>query len=192
MKRLNMIAAFVLLSGIAFAQTWNVDKAHAKLGFGITHLMISEVDGTFKTFDATITSSKDDFSDAVFEISADIASINTDNENRDNDLKSETYFNAAKFPKLNFKSTSFKKVDGNKYKLAGDITLKGVTKAIEVDVTVNGPIERKGRDGVAKKVIGLKVSGSFKRTDFGIGGSGGAMLSEEVLIIANGEFSKQM
>ena len=187
-----MIAAFVLLSGIAFAQTWNVDKAHAKLGFGITHLMISEVDGTFKTFDATITSSKDDFSDAVFEISADIASINTDNENRDNDLKSETYFNAAKFPKLNFKSTSFKKVDGNKYKLAGDITLKGVTKAIEVDVTVNGPIERKGRDGVAKKVIGLKVSGSFKRTDFGIGGSGGAMLSEEVLIIANGEFSKQM
>ena len=74
--------------------------------------------------------------------------------------------------------------------MTGDLTLKGVTKSIEMDVIVNGPIERKGRDGVAKKVIGLKVSGSIKRTDFGVGTSGGAMISEDVLIIANGEFSK--
>ena len=79
MKKINILAALVLITGSAFSQSWTVDKAHAKLGFGITHMLISEVDGSFKTYDATITSSKDDYSDAVFEVSADIASINTDN-----------------------------------------------------------------------------------------------------------------
>ena len=104
MKKLNLIAALVLLSVMTFGQTWNVDKSHAKMGFGITHLMISEVDGSFKTFEATITSSKDDLSDAVFDISADIASVNTDNERRDADIKGANYFDAEKFPKLTFYS----------------------------------------------------------------------------------------
>ena len=182
---MNFIAALMLVSAGAMAQAWTVDKAHAKLGFSITHLMISDVDGSFRTYEASITSSKDDFSDAVFDISADIAGINTDNENRDKDLQSEGFFNAAAFPKLTFKSTSFTKVEGNKYKLVGNITIKGVTKPIEMNVVVNGPIDRRG-----KKVIGVKVTGTFKRTDFGVGKPGGAMVSEEVTIIANGEFVK--
>jgi len=191
MKKTVSLAVLLLAITVgASAQAWTVDKSHAKLGFGITHLMISDVEGNFKAFEATITSSKDDFSDAVFEISADIAAIDTDNEMRDKDLQSEGYFDAAKFPKLTFKSTSFTKVEGNKYKLVGDLTLKGVTKPVELNVTINGPIERKGRDGSARKVIGLKVGGTFKRTDFGVGKPGGAMLSEEVTIIANGEFIK--
>lgn len=185
MKKTIAIFALALVAFGVQAQTWNVDKAHAKLGFSITHLMISDVDGNFKTFEATITSSKDDFSDAVFDISADIAGIDTDNENRDKDLNSEGYFNAAAFPKLTFKSTSFTKVEGNKYKLVGDLTIKGVTKPVEMAVTINGPIDRRG-----KKVIGLKVTGMFKRTDFGVGKPGGAMVSEEVTLIANGEFVK--
>ncbi len=185
MKKTIAIFALVIAAFGVQAQTWNVDKAHAKLGFSITHLMISDVEGSFKTFEATITSSKDDLSDAVFDISADIAGIDTDNENRDKDLNSEGYFNAAAFPKLTFKSTSFTKVEGNKYKLVGDLTIKGVTKSVELAVTVNGPIDRRG-----KKVIGLKVTGMFKRTDFGVGKPGGAMLSEEVNLIANGEFVK--
>lgn len=185
MKKTIAILALVLAAFGAQAQAWTVDKAHAKLGFSITHLMISDVDGSFKTFEATITSSKDDFSDAVFEISADIAGIDTDNENRDKDLNSEGYFNAAAFPKLTFKSTSFTKVEGNKYKLVGDLTIKGVTKSVELAVIINGPIDRRG-----KKVIGLKVTGMFKRTDFGVGKPGGAMVSEEVNLIANGEFVK--
>ena len=182
---MNILAVLVFISVSAVAQIWAVDKSHAKLGFGITHLMISEVDGSFKTYEASITSSKDDFSDAVFEISADISGINTDSENRDKDLQSEGYFDAAKFPKLTFKSTSITKGEGNKYKLAGDLTMKGVTKSIQMDVVINGPIDRRG-----KKVIGLKVNGSFNRVDFGVGKPGGAMVSEEVLIIANGEFVK--
>lgn len=185
MKKTIAIFALALVAFGVQAQTWTVDKAHAKLGFSITHLMISDVEGNFKTFEATITSSKDDFSDAVFDISADIAGIDTDNENRDKDLNSEGYFNAAAFPKLTFKSTSFTKVEGNKYKLAGDLTIKGVTKPVELAVTINGPIDRRG-----KKVIGIKVTGMFKRTDFGVGKPGGAMVSEEVNLIANGEFVK--
>ena len=188
MKKINMLAGLILIAGSAFSQTWTVDKSHAKLGFGITHMMLSEVDGSFKAFDATVTASKDDFSDAVFEVSADVTTINTDNDNRDGDLKSDKYFDAAKFPKLSYKSTSFKKVEGNKYKLTGDLTIKGITKPVELDVVISGPVENPRSK---KKMIGLKVSGSFKRTDFGIGGPGGAMLSEEVLLIANGEFVKQ-
>jgi len=185
MKKLNIIAALVFIAATANAQVWAVDKAHAKLGFGITHLMISEVDGQFKTYEASITSAKDDFSDAVFDISADIAGIDTDNEGRDKDLQGEGFFDAAKFPKLSFKSKSITKVEGNKYKLVGDLTMRGVTKPITMDVVINGPIDRRG-----KKVIGIKVTGTFNRVDFGVGKPGGAMLSEEVAIIANGEFVK--
>lgn len=187
MKKINMIAVLLMLAGSATAQTWSADKAHSKLGFGVTHMLISESDGTFRTFDASFTSSKDDFSDAAFEVSADIASINTDNEMRDGDLKSAKYFDAAKFPKLTFKSRSFTKVEGNKYKLSGDLTIKGVTKTVDFDVILNGPIVHPRSK---KPIAGLKVSGTINRTDFGVGGQGGAMLSEEVLIIANGEFIK--
>lgn len=185
MKKINILAALLLVSVGALAQIWNVDKGHSSLGFGITHLMISEVDGSFKSYSATITSSKDDFSDAVFEISADIDSINTGHKGRDKDLRSEGYFDAAKFPKLTFKSTTITKGEGNKYKLVGDLTMKGVTKSIEMDVVINGPIDRRG-----KKVIGLKVTGTFNRAAFGVGKPGSAMVSEEVSIIANGEFVK--
>jgi len=187
MKKLNMIALLLIVTGSAFAQTtWGVDKAHAKLGFGITHMMLAEVDGSFKVYDASITTTKDDFSDAVFDVSADIESINTDNEGRDKDLKSEKYFDVAKFAKLTYKSTSFKKVDGNKYKLTGDLTLHGITKPVELDVVLAGPVTNpRGTK------IGIKATGTFKRTDFGIGGPGGAMLSEEVTLIANGEFAKK-
>ena len=185
MKKQLIFAAFLLVGFAASAQTWTVDKAHSKLGFSITHMMISDVEGNFKTFEASIASVKDDFSDAVFEISADIPAINTDNEGRDKDLQSDRFFDAAKFPKLTFKSTSFTKVEGNKYKLVGDLTMKGVTKPVELQVTINGPIDRRG-----KKVIGIKVAGIIKRTEFGVGGSGNAMVSEEVTLIANGEFVK--
>ena len=182
-----MIAMMLLVTGSAFAQTiWGVDKAHAKLGFGITHMMLAEVDGSFKVYDASITSTKDDFSDAVFDVSADIESINTDNEGRDKDLKGEKYFDVAKFAKLTYKSTSFKKVEGNKFKLTGDLTIKGITKPAELDVVLSGPVTNpRGTK------IGIKATGTFKRTDFGIGGPGGAMLSEEVTLIANGEFAKK-
>ncbi len=186
MKKINILALFVLITGTAVAQVWTVDKSHAKLGFHITHMMLSEVEGSFKSYEATITASKDDLSDAVIEVSADIATIDTDSENRDADLKGDKYFDAAKFPKLTFKSTSFVKVEGNKYKATGDLTMKGITKPVDLEVVLSGPI-----DSPRGKKLGLKVSGVFKRTDYGVGGPGGAMLSDEVHLSANGEFAKK-
>src|ERR1700733_5336646 len=140
MKKMFLLAAGLLMTGTAlFAQTkWKVDKAHAKIGFSVRHMMLSDVDGNFRKFDATIISSKPDFSDAVFEITIDVASINTDNETRDNDLKSDKYFDVAKYPEITFKSTSLEKTGDNVYKVTGNLTMHGVTKSISVELKLNG------------------------------------------------------
>jgi polyisoprenoid-binding protein YceI len=188
MKKIVILFSCILVSVASYAQQWNVDKAHSKVGFTVTHLMLSEVDGNFKTFDATITSSKDDFSDAIFELSADISSVATDNEMRDGHLKKADMFDAEKFPKLTFKSTSITKLDGKKYKLAGNLTIKGVTKPVTLDLTLNG-IGKNMR--TQKPIAGFKLSGTIKRTDFGVGGMPGAVVSEDVEIRAVGEFGKE-
>lgn len=187
MKKITFVAA-LLVSFASFAQTWNVDKAHSKLGFTVTHLMISEVDGNFKTFDATIKSSKEDFSDAVFEVSADVNSLNTDNENRDKDLKGASGFDVEKHPKLTFKSTSISKIDAKKYKLTGDLTLKGVTKPVTLEMTLLGM----GKNmRTQKPKAGFKITGTIKRTDFGVGGMPAAVVGEDVELRAVGEFEQQ-
>ncbi|MDF7816538.1 YceI family protein [Runella sp. MFBS21] len=187
MKKITFVAA-LLVSFASFAQTWNVDKAHSKLGFTVTHLMISEVDGNFKTFDATIKSSKEDFSDAVFEVSADVNSLNTDNDNRDKDLKGASGFDVEKHPKLTFKSTSISKIDAKKYKLTGDLTLKGVTKPVTLEMTLLGM----GKNmRTQKPKAGFKITGTIKRTDFGVGGMPAAVVGEDVELRAVGEFEQQ-
>ena len=120
---------------------WKNDKMHSKLKFTVTHLLVSDVDGLFKNFDVTITATKPDFSDAVFELSADAASINTEVEMRDNDLKSANFFDVATYPKITFKSTSIKPDGQNKYKLTGNLTMHGVTKSVTMDLWYRGTTE---------------------------------------------------
>ncbi|HAK80187.1 MAG TPA: polyisoprenoid-binding protein [Runella sp.] len=189
MKRITLVASALLVSFATFAQTtWKVDKAHAKLGFTVTHLLMSEVDGNFKTFDATITSSKEDFSDASFELTADLATASTDNEGRDAHLKRADMFDVANHPTLTFKSTSISKVADKKYKLNGNLTIKGVTKPVSLDLTLTGV----GKDGRTQKPkVGFKAVGTIKRTDFGVGGMPSAVVSEEVELRALGEFNQQ-
>lgn len=186
----KLIALFTVAALFAFkpvADTWNVDNAHSKLGFSISHMMVSDVEGSFKTFTATITASKEDFTDAVVELSADVASVNTDNDRRDNHLKAPEYFDAAQHPKLTFKSTSFKKVADKKYKVAGNLTLKGITKPVTLDATMRGPV--KGMQG--KTIVGFKVTGTINRKDFDIAAKApAAMLGEEITLNANTEFVK--
>ena len=183
-----MIIAVVMASLTTFDQTWNLDKAHAKLGFSIKHLMVSDVEGGFKSFDATLTSSKEDFTDAVISLTADVNSINTDNEKRDAHLKSADFFDAAKYPTLSFKSKSFTKVSDKNYKLTGDLTMHGITKTVTLDVVYNGTITHP----MSKKLVaGFKISGTFNRSDFGVGEAMTGMLGDEVTLIANAEFIKQ-
>lgn len=189
MKKLNTLILALLVAGAATAQTWNLDKSHAKVGFGITHLLISEVEGSFNSFDIKLTSSKEDFSDAVVEFTADANSVNTNSEDRDKHLKNPDFFEVEKFATLTFKSKSLTRVEGKKYKLTGDLTLHGVTKPVTLDAVVNGPIVHPFNK---KTVAGFKVSGTIKRSDFNFGAKfPGAILSDEVTITANSEFVKQ-
>ena len=189
MKKIILSAASLLLLATAgFSQTWNWDKAHSQLNFGIQHMGINEIDGTFSTVSAKITSSKDDLSDAVVELTADVNSISTGNEQRNNHLKSPDFFDAAKFGTLTFKSTSFKKTSGKNYEVTGDLTLHGVTKSVVLTATFNGTIV----NPQSKKTVGgFKVTGTIKRTDFGIAtGFPATMLGDEVALNANAEFVK--
>jgi polyisoprenoid-binding protein YceI len=185
MKKFILSVAAALVSTLTFAQDWVLDKSHANVGFSIVHLKISEVDGSFGKFDAKMTSSKEDFTDAVFEFTAEASSINTGNERRDGHLRSDDYFAAEKFPTLSFKSTSVKKVSGNNYQIVGNLTMRGVTKPLTLNATIRGPIE--GRQG--KKIVGIKATGTVNRVEFGVGKSGAAV-DDEVEIKVSGEFSK--
>jgi polyisoprenoid-binding protein YceI len=188
MKKINTLIVALFVAGTAMAQTWTLDKAHSKLGFGVTHLLVSEVEGSINSFDAKITSSKDDLSDAVIELTADVASINTNNENRDKHLKSPDFFDAEKFAQITFKSKSFTKVEGKKYKATGDLTMHGVTKTVTLDVTFNGTATHPYNK---KTIAGFKASGTIKRSDFTVGGgTPAAVVSDEVMIVANAEFVK--
>jgi len=187
MKKINVLFAMLLLATGVFAQTtYKVDKNHSKLGFAITHMMISEVEGQFNSFDATFVSSKDDFSDAKVELIADVNSINTNSERRDGHLKSPDFFDAATYPTITFKSTSFTKTGDKTYKLVGDLTMHGVTKPVTLEATLTGTAA--GRDG--KKIVAFKTTGTMNRIDFGIGKSGPST-GDEVTLNAKMEFAAQ-
>jgi polyisoprenoid-binding protein YceI len=188
MKRIFILAFVLFTAATAFAQTaWKSDKNHSKVTFGINHLGISEVTGLFKDFDATITSAKPDFSDAVLDLTVQTASVNTEVEKRDGHLKSADFFNAEKYPTMTFKSTSIKKVSEGKYKVSGDLTLTGITKPVIVDLWYRGTIENPNSK---MPVTGFEVTGSVKRSDFNFGSKfTSPMLGDEVRIKADGEFS---
>lgn len=186
MKKVSILLAALVMSASSFAQTWSLDKSHAKLGFTVSHMMVSDVDGMFKDFDATIKSSKPDFSDAVINMTAKTNSVFTDNEQRDAHLRSADFFDAEKNPAITFKSKSIKKNGNNKYKLSGDLTMHGVTKTVILDMIYKGQV---AHPMSKKQVAGFKVTGTVKRSDFKLAESTpNAMLGDEVVILANGEF----
>jgi polyisoprenoid-binding protein YceI len=189
MKKATLLIAAFLLTAAAFAQTtWKNDKMHSKLGFTITHLMVSDVDGIFTDFTCTITAAKPDFSDAKFDLTVNTASVNTDVEYRDKDLKSASYFDVDKYPTMTFTSTGISSVSTNHYKLSGNLTLHGVTKPVTMDLWYRGTIV----NPMSKKDdAGFKLTGTIKRSDFNFAPQAGtSMLSDEITINANGEFGK--
>jgi polyisoprenoid-binding protein YceI len=189
MKKIIILLAVALINTAAFAQTtWNNDPMHSKLSFTITHLMVSDVDGGFKDFKVTIVAAKPDFSDAKFQLTVNTASVNTDIDYRDKDLRSANYFDVATFPTMTFTSTGISPVSANHYKLAGDLTLHGVTKPVTMDLWYRGTITN---PMTKKDDAGFKLTGVIKRSDFNFAPqAGSAMLSDEVTINANGEFAK--
>lgn len=188
MKKILILfsAFFILASFNTLNKDWNNDDAHSQVSFTVKHLGISDVTGMFTDFDVKINSVKPDFSDAAVEFTARVNSLNTRVEARDNHLKSADFFDAQKYPTLYFKSTSVKAAGQNKYKLAGDLTLHGVTKSIAVDMEYRGTVENAMNK---KQTAGFQVTGIIKRSDFNLGaGFPPPMISDEVRIKADGEF----
>lgn len=191
-KTLAAAGAVLLSTAQTEAQTkWNFDKAHTKVEFTVQHLVITEVTGNFKIFDGSVSSPSEDFSGSDISFSVEIASINTDNEMRDNHLKSDDFFNAEKFPKMTFQSTSFKKLEGKNYELAGNLTIRDITKPVVFVVTYNGI----ANDPWGNTKAGFKLSGKINRFDYNlkwntVNDTGGAVVGETVEITANIELDK--
>lgn len=188
MKKVTILLAALALTASVKAQNWKLDRTHSRLGFTITHMMVSDVDGMFKEFDAAIQSTKPDFSDAIITMAAKTSSIFTDNEQRDQHLRAPDYFDAEKYPTLTFRSNSIKKNGNNKYKLTGDLTMHGITKPVTMELVFKGQAEH---PMTKKQIAGFRLTGTIKRSDFKIAeGTSTAALGDEVQIIANGEFTQ--
>lgn len=188
MKKLFISTAFVLSSIVTFGQTtWKSDIMHSNLGFIVKHLTISEINGRFTEFNVTVNTSKADYSDAQVELTAQIASINTDVEARDNHLRSADFFDAENYPTLTFKSTSMEKVDDNNGKLLGDLTFHGVTKPVVLNVHYFGTVINSQSQA---ETAGFQIIGEVKRSDFELGtGFPEALISNTIKIVANIQFS---
>ncbi|HMJ68702.1 MAG TPA: YceI family protein [Cyclobacteriaceae bacterium] len=188
MKKLNALVLGLLISGSVFAQTkWTMDKAHTNIVFAVTHMTVAETTGTFKEYDVNVTSPSEDFNGADVQFTAKTATISTENERRDNHLKSPDFFDAEKFPNISFAGKLVK--DAGKYKLRGKLTMKDVTKDVDFDVTYKGMLKT---EKFTK--AGFKMVTKVNRFDYGLKWdskveTGGLVVGEEVEITANIELN---
>jgi polyisoprenoid-binding protein YceI len=171
---------------------WVLDPTHSELGFKIKHLMISNVSGSLKSFEAEVETEGEDFTTAKISLSADMASISTNNDQRDAHLRNSDFFEVEKYPELKFTSTRLEKIDSDTFTLLGDLTLKGVTRPVKLNVEFNGVT----KDPWGGERAGFVVSGKINRSDFGVNfnaalETGGVVLSEEVRVFSEIQLVKQ-
>lgn len=166
--------------------TWAIDPTHSEVHFKIKHLVISTVTGTFKSFKGKAVSPNGEFENAKINFTIDVNSIDTNQPQRDGHLKGADFFETDKYPTIEFVSTSFTKVSGDDYKLAGNLTMHGVTKPVELDVEYGGS----EKDNYGNLKYGFEVSGKINRKEFGltynsITEAGGLALGEDIKLTAN-------
>lgn len=171
---------------------WVLDPMHSEVQFKIKHLVISTVTGSFKSFDASAESNGEDFNDASIEFSLDVNSIDTNQPDRDTHLKSADFFESENYPKISFKSTSFKNSGADNYKLTGDLTIKDVTKSVTLDVEHGGI----ATDFYGNVKAGFDVSGKLSRKEFGlqwnaITEAGAIVVGDDVKLFINIQLAKQ-
>jgi polyisoprenoid-binding protein YceI len=191
MKRL-LAALPLLIAGIAHADTaeWKLDLSHSSVGFTISHLVVSSVDGRFKEATAKIDLDDADVTKSQVSVDINAASIDTGDQKRDDHLKSPDFFDVKKFPKVTFKSTKIAKAGAN-YKLTGDLTIRDVTKSVTLDASLSGPVKTPW----GNQARAAKLSGKIKRSDFGLKWNkaletGGVVVGDEVTINVKAEVTK--
>lgn len=182
--------ATAIANDTAVKTKWVIDPTHSEITFRVKHLMISNVKGEFRKFTAEILG--DDFSAASIRASIDAASIFTNEDNRDNHLRSADFFDVENHPELTFEGTSFKKMDDENYLLKGNLTIKGISQEVTFDVEFGGV----GKDPWGNEKAGFSLQGKINRKDWGLNWNaaleaGGVLVSDEVRLIAEVQFVKQ-
>lgn len=174
-------------------KTWAIDPIHSEVHFKIKHLMITNVTGSFNIFAVSVATEEENFSKAKISFTADVASVNTGNEQRDGHLKSADFFDATSYPQIKFIATKTENVDNDgSYELYGDLTIRDVTKSIKLDVEFGGVV----KDMYGNTKAGFTINGKINRKDFGLAWSGiteagGIVLSEEVKIMSEIQLIEQ-
>jgi polyisoprenoid-binding protein YceI len=172
--------------------SWVIDPTHSEIQFKVKHLVISTVTGSFKSFEGTVETDGDDLTTANINFSADIASIDTNQAQRDEHLRSAEFFDAENHPKMTFTSSSLEKTGEDTYKLKGDLTIKGVTKPVVLDAEYGGAMT----DFYGQNKAGFEINGKINRKDFGLTWSatteaGGVVVGDEIKLVINIQLIKQ-
>ena len=174
-------------------QIWNIDGAHSEIGFKVRHMMITNVNGVFNSYTATMAADSADFSDAEISFEADIDSVNTRNEQRDGHLKSPEFFDVEKFPKVSFKSSSFSKTGDGQFAMKGMFNMHGVEKEVSMNVEFTGTVV----DLWGQVKAGFEITGTLNRSEFGLtwnatSEDGSIVLDEVIKLALNVQMIKQV
>jgi polyisoprenoid-binding protein YceI len=173
---------------------WSIDQSHSEITFKVKHLMIAHVKGTFKTFDASIYTTANDFTTAVIDFWIDASSISTGDEKRDEHLKGADFFDVQNHKQITFMSSTMDKPDSEgEQELWGDLTMKGITKRVKIDVQFGGVVN----DPWGNERAGFSLTAKINRSDWGLRWNamietGGIMVSEEVTISCDFELTKTL
>ena len=172
----------------AQTETWTVDPVHSTAQFTARHFGIVPVIGTIPISRASVTLNPGTQIPIAVVAELDVSKLDTHNDKRDGDLRSDHFFNVASTPDMRFVSTKIEGTDPKHFTITGDLTMHGITKTVTLDVIYNGTITHP----MSKKLVaGFKISGTFNRSDFGVGGAMTGVLGDEVTLMANAEFVKQ-
>jgi polyisoprenoid-binding protein YceI len=171
---------------------WVIDPMHSEVQFKVKHLVISTVTGFFKSFEGSLETENEDFEGANISFSLDIDSIDTNQSQRDAHLKAADFFDAEKYPKITFKSTSFKKTGDDEFKLDGELTVKGNAKPVTLAVEFGGSTA----DFYGNIKAGFEVTGKISRKEFGltwdgVTEAGSVVLGDDIKLLINVQFAKQ-
>lgn len=161
----GMLAAFTPAEPMLDAPTWEIDKNHSSVTFSIRHFFAS-VAGSFDEFEGTVKFDPEDLASSSIDFSIKVASVNTKNERRDGHLQTADFFDAEKWPEMKFKSTSITK-DGDQYVAKGEMTIKDVTKTVEIPINFLGQMEHPRREGAY--IGGFSSEFTIDRNEYGVG-----------------------
>jgi polyisoprenoid-binding protein YceI len=183
-KRVVTILSLMLLfTALSKAERWDIDVVHSTVGFTVRHMVVTKVHGRFSDFTGKIDFNGKNIEKGAVEMTVQVASLNTDNQKRDDHLKSPDFFDVEKFPTMTFKSKKIIKGEGNKFKLVGDLTIRGVSKEVTFDCEFNGVVT----DPMGNTRAGFSAQTKINRQDFNVKwnkklDAGGLVVGDEVTI----------